>query len=64
VVGQCRIAGLRLDDAMIFELDAQQRIRRVRPHLRPWLGTTVFALLLAPKLRAHPGVLWRALRSS
>lgn len=61
-IGECRVAGLRLDDAMVFELDDQQRIRRVRPHLRPWLGLSAFALLLGPKVARHPGVVLRALR--
>jgi len=64
VIAQSRFAGLRLDDAMVFELDGEQRIRRLRPHLRPWLATTAFALALGPKVAAHPGVLMRALRAS
>ena len=36
-------------------------IRRLRPHLRPWFAVTVFALLLGPRLAAHPGVARRAL---
>jgi hypothetical protein len=37
-------------------------IRRIRPHLRPWLATTLFALLLGPKVVRHPGVVLRACR--
>lgn len=62
VVGEGRVAGLRLDDAMLFELDRDGLIRRVRPHLRPWLGTTAFALILGPRLATRPGILLRALR--
>ncbi len=62
-VGTCRVGPLRLDDAMVLELDSEGLICRVRPHLRPWLGTTLFALLLGPKMATHPGVIWRALRS-
>jgi len=61
-VARCRISGLRLDDAMIFELDSSDRIRRIRPHLRPWLALTVLALRLGPKLAPHPGIALRALR--
>jgi hypothetical protein len=57
-----RVGGLRLGDAMVFELDADGLIRRVRPHLRPWLATTVFALKLGPQIARHPGVIQRALR--
>ncbi len=63
VLGQGRVGGMRLGDAMVFELDDDGLIRTVRPHLRPWLATTVFALLLGPKVARHPGVIWRALRA-
>jgi hypothetical protein len=62
-VGVCTFAGLRLDDAMLFELNPQGEIARLRPHLRPWLATTVFAPGLALKLARHPGLIWRAARS-
>jgi hypothetical protein len=63
VTGDCRIAGLRLGDAMVVELGTDGRITRIRPHLRPWLSLSVFALVIAPKLVRHPGVVWRALRA-
>ncbi|OBJ39939.1 hypothetical protein A5630_26435 [Mycolicibacterium mucogenicum] len=61
-VSRGRIAGLTITDALVFELDDAGLIRRLRPHLRPWLAVTVFALLLGPRLAAHPGVARRALR--
>jgi hypothetical protein len=61
-VGEARIAGLMITDALVFDLDDAGRIQRLRPHLRPWLAITLFALLLAPKIARHPGVLRRALR--
>ena len=64
VVGDCRIGPLKLGDAMTLELDAAGRIRRIGPHLRPWLALTLFALMLGPKLARHPGVLIRALRTA
>ena len=64
VIGECRIGPLRLGDAMILELDTDGRIRRISPHLRPWLALTLFALMLGPKLARHPGVLVRALRTA
>jgi hypothetical protein len=62
VVGETYVGPLRLTDAMVFDLDAEGRIRRIRPHLRPWLALTLFAALLGPKVARHPGVVVRALR--
>jgi hypothetical protein len=64
VVGDCRIGPLKLGDAMTLELGVDGRIRRIGPHLRPWLALTLFALMLGPKLARHPGVLLRALRTA
>jgi SnoaL-like domain len=61
-VSEGRIAGVKISDAMIVELDDAGRIRRIRPHLRPWLAVTVFAVKLGPKIAGHPGVVRRALR--
>jgi hypothetical protein len=61
LLGEARVAGIRLTDAMVFELAADGRIRRISPHLRPWLALTVFAALLGPKVARHPGVVRRAL---
>lgn len=62
VLGEGKIMGLTLGDAMVFELADDGLIRRIRPHLRPWLATTVFALVLGAKLAPHADVLGRALR--
>jgi hypothetical protein len=62
VVGDCKVGPLKLSDAMVFELAEDGRIKRVRPHLRPWLATTLFALMLGPKVGRRPGVVRRALR--
>ena len=56
-VSEARVAGV----GMVFKLDDAGRIRRIRPHLRPWLGITLFALLLGPKVVRHPGVIRHAL---
>ena len=61
VVGEARIGPVRMTDAMVFELAPDGRIRRVSPHLRPWLALTLFALVLGPKVARRPGVVWRAL---
>jgi hypothetical protein len=60
-VSDARIAGVTITDAMVIELDDTGLIVRIRPHLKPWLAITLFALLLGPKLARHPGVLRRAL---
>ncbi|MHB8240914.1 MAG: nuclear transport factor 2-like protein [Solirubrobacteraceae bacterium] len=64
VIGECNVGPVRLGDSMVFDLDEQGRIRRIRPHLRPWLALTLFALMLGPKVTRHPAVVWRALRPS
>jgi len=60
-VGVTRMAVIGMTDAMVFELDSEGRIRRISPHLRPWLALSVFALLLGPKVGRRPGVVRRAL---
>jgi len=60
--GEARLLGVRMTDAMVFDLDAEGRIRRIGPHLRPWLALTLFALVLGPKVGRRPGVVMRALR--
>lgn len=62
LIGTFKIGPLRMSDAMAFDLAPDGRIRRIRPHLRPLLGTTLFALALGAKVGAHPGVVLRALR--
>ncbi len=63
ILGQARLLGVRLTDAMVLELAPDGRIRRIGPHLRPWLALTLFALVLGPKVGRRPGVVWRALRA-
>jgi ketosteroid isomerase-like protein len=62
VLGEGRVGRFKLADAMVCELDGDGRIRRIRPYLRPWLGLTVLALMLGPRIALHPGVLLRAMR--
>jgi len=63
LVGAGKIGPVTLGDAMVFDLADDGRIRRIRPHLRPWLALTIFALKLGPKVIRRPGVVWRALRT-
>jgi hypothetical protein len=62
LVGRARIGPVWMTDAMLFELAPDGRIRRISPHLRPWLALTIFALVLGPKVARRPGMIWRALR--
>lgn len=62
LVGEARIGPVKLGDAMVFELADDGRIRRIRPHLRPWLALTLFALALGPRIGRHPDLVLRALR--
>jgi hypothetical protein len=62
VLGDGAVGPFKLADAMVCELDADGRIRRIRPFLRPWLAVTFLALRLAPKMGRHPAVLLRAAR--
>jgi SnoaL-like domain len=61
LVGETKIGPLRMTDAMVFELAPDGRIRRISPHLRPWLALTLFALVLGPKVARRPGAIRRAL---
>ncbi|HYI99160.1 MAG TPA: nuclear transport factor 2 family protein [Thermoleophilaceae bacterium] len=61
LVGETRIGPIRMTDAMVFELAPDGLIRRISPHLRPWLALTVFAAVLGPKVGRRPGVVRRAL---
>ena len=60
VLGDCTIGPFKLGDAMVCELDEEGRIRRITPHLRPWLALSCFALAIGPKMIGHPGVIVRA----
>jgi hypothetical protein len=61
--GEARLLGVRMTDAMVFDLGPDGRIRRISPHLRPWLALTLFAMVLGPKVGIKPGIVWRALRN-
>jgi SnoaL-like protein len=61
VLGEMRVGPVRMTDAMVFDLAADGRIRRISPHLRPWLALTLFAALVGPKVAQHPGIVRRAL---
>lgn len=61
VVGEARIGKIRMTDAMVFDLAPDGRIRRISPHLRPWLALTLLAVVLGPKIARHPAIVRRAL---
>lgn len=62
LIGDAELGPLTVGDAMVLELAEDGRIRRIRPHLRPWLSVTLMALKLGPKLGRHPGIVRRALK--
>lgn len=62
VIGEASVGPLKLGDAMVLELAADGRIRRISPYLRPWPALTLLALRLGPKVARHPDVVRRALR--
>jgi ketosteroid isomerase-like protein len=64
VLGHTRIGPVRMTDAMVFDLAPDGRIRRISPHLRPWLALTLFALVLGPQVARRPSMIRRALRSA
>jgi ketosteroid isomerase-like protein len=61
-IAYARVGPMRIDDAMVFELDGEGRIARIRPHLRPLLATIVFFLMIGPRIIRTPGVVLRAVR--
>lgn len=60
-LAQARLGGVRMSDAMVLELGADGLIRRIAPHLRPWLALTLFAVVLGPKVGRRPALVRRAL---
>ena len=61
-VTHAKILGMRIDDAMVFDLDEQGKIRRIRPHLRPLAATVLFALAVGPRVAGKPLMILRSLR--
>jgi hypothetical protein len=62
MIGEAKVGPFRIGDAAVIELAQDGSIRRVRPHLRPWLATTFFALRVLLKVARHPGLLRRSWR--
>ncbi|MGH3439508.1 MAG: nuclear transport factor 2 family protein [Sciscionella sp.] len=64
ILGEARVWGVTLTDAMVVELTEDGHIARIRPHLRPWLALTLLAIRLLPTIARHPGLVRRALRAA
>jgi hypothetical protein len=62
MIGEAKVGPFRIGDAALIELAEDGSIRRIRPHLRPWLATTFFALRVLPKVAKHPGLVRRSWR--
>lgn len=63
-VAEARVVGVRIGDAVLIEHADDGRIRRMTPHLRPWLGSTLLAIVLGLRLIRHPAVIRRVFRSN
>jgi hypothetical protein len=63
VVSEGRVFGVMVHDALILEMAADGQIRRIRPHLRPWLALTLVFVRLFPAIGRNPGIVLRALRA-
>lgn len=61
-IARARVGPMRIDDAMVFELDGEGRILRIRPHLRPLLAMMLFFVMIGPRMLPRPGVVLRAVR--
>jgi hypothetical protein len=61
IIGEGRVGPFKLGDAMALDLAEDGRIRRIRPHLRPFLGLVALAAALLPTIVRHPGLALRAL---
>lgn len=59
-VAEARVLGVRIGDAMMIEQNSEGCIRRLTPHVRPWLGLTLLAVILGPQLIRYPAVVRRA----
>lgn len=62
MIGEAKVGPFRIGDAAIIELAEDGSIRRIWPHLRPWLATTLFTLRVLLKVSKHPGVVRRSWR--
>jgi len=60
MTAEARIGRLKVEDVVLVDVAADGTVRRLRPHLRPWPATTLFALRMTPKVARHPGLLRRS----
>ncbi|MFD0361187.1 nuclear transport factor 2 family protein [Nocardia sp. GCM10030253] len=60
LLGEATIGPFRMTEAMVIELAEDGRIRRLNPHVRPWLALTFLAVKLGPRLIPHLDVMRRA----
>ncbi|HWC47473.1 MAG TPA: nuclear transport factor 2 family protein [Solirubrobacterales bacterium] len=54
-IGEARLLGVRSHRRDGLRASPDGRIRRIGPHLRPWLALTLFASSSGPKWVAAPG---------
>ncbi|MEV6387707.1 nuclear transport factor 2 family protein [Nocardia xishanensis] len=60
LLAEAKVGPFRLTEAMVLELADDGRIRRLDPHLRPWLALSFLAVKLGPGLLRHPRLMRRA----
>lgn len=60
LLAEAAIGRWKLTEALVIELSADGRIRKLTPHVRPWLALSVLAVRLLPTLLRHPGLFTRA----
>ncbi|MGV9818342.1 nuclear transport factor 2 family protein [Nocardia xishanensis] len=60
LLAEAKVGPFRMTEAMVIQLADDGRIRRLDPHLRPWLALSFLAIKLGPGLLRHPRLMRRA----
>ncbi|MEV0338680.1 nuclear transport factor 2 family protein [Nocardia sp. NPDC050713] len=60
LLAEAKVGPFRMTEAMVLDLAEDGRIRRLDPHLRPWLAISFLAAKLGPGLLRYPAVMRRA----
>ncbi|WP_410872176.1 nuclear transport factor 2 family protein [Nocardia sp. A7] len=64
LLGEAKAGPFHMTEALVLDLAPDGRIRRLSPHLRPWLALTAVAIYLGPNLLRYPGAIRRAAASA
>lgn len=60
LLAEATIGRWHLTEALVVELSDDGRIRKLVPHIRPWLALNALAVRLLPTMARHPGLFARA----